>query len=112
MWAKWLERLLEFGTNINPTPAQRHFLALTCPSPPPLPRSRIWIIDSKDYQGKVGQRDVGEWLKTDRRLYDCGRDHTELVRGFARQIHAVLEATGNAEIPINATAVPPGVPAS
>jgi Nuclease-related domain len=64
--------------------------------------SGIWIIDAKNYKGKVEQRDVGGWLKTDRRLYVNGRDHTKLVGGFARQINAVLEAIGDGKVPINA----------
>ena len=64
--------------------------------------SGIWIIDAKNYKGKVEQRDVGGWLKTDCRLYVNGRDHTKLVGGFARQINAVLEAIGDAKVPVNA----------
>ena len=64
--------------------------------------SGIWIIDAKNYKGKVEQRDVGGWLKTDRRLYVNGRDHTKLVGGFARQINAVLEAIGDGKVPVNA----------
>jgi len=64
--------------------------------------SGIWIIDAKNYKGKVEQRDVGGWLKTDRRLYVNGRDQSKLVAGFARQINAVLEAINGAEIPAHA----------
>jgi hypothetical protein len=65
--------------------------------------SGIWIIDAKNYKGKVEQRDVGGWLKTDRRLYVNGHDRTKLVSGFARQINAVLDAIGDAGVPINST---------
>jgi hypothetical protein len=41
--------------------------------------SGIWIIDAKSYKGKVEQRDVGKWLKTDNRLYVNGHDQTKLV---------------------------------
>ena len=64
--------------------------------------SGIWIIDAKNYKGKVEQRDVGGWLKTDRRLYVNGRDRTKLVGGLARQINAILEAIGDEGIPISA----------
>jgi hypothetical protein len=64
--------------------------------------SGIWIIDAKNYKGKVEQRDVGGWLKTDHRLYVNGRDRTNLIGGFARQVNAVLEAIEDAEIPISA----------
>jgi hypothetical protein len=36
--------------------------------------SGIWIINVKSYKGKVEQRYVGKWLKTDNRLYVSGRD--------------------------------------
>jgi len=60
--------------------------------------SGIWIIDAKNYTGKVEQRDVGGLFSTDQRLYVNGHDYTELVAGFAWQINAVLEAIGDAEI--------------
>jgi hypothetical protein len=56
--------------------------------------SGIWIIDAKSYKGKVEQRDVGKWLKTDYRLYVNGRDQTKLVGGLARQINAMLKPSG------------------
>jgi hypothetical protein len=64
--------------------------------------SGIWIIDAKSYKGKVEQRYVGGWLKTDRRLYVNGRDQSKLIAGVARQINAVLEVTDCAEIPVHA----------
>jgi len=64
--------------------------------------SGIWIIDAKNYTGKVEQRDVGGLFKTEQRLYVNERDQTRLVAGFAQQVNAVLEAIGDAEIPINA----------
>lgn len=64
--------------------------------------SGIWIIDAKSYNGKVEQRDIGKWLKTDYRLYVNGRDQTKLVGGLARQINAVLEAIEDADIRVSA----------
>jgi hypothetical protein len=64
--------------------------------------SGIWIIDAKNYTGKVEQRDVGGLFSIDQRLYVNGHDHTKLVAGFAQQVNAVLEAIGEAEIAINA----------
>jgi hypothetical protein len=64
--------------------------------------SGIWIIDAKNYKGKVEQRDVGGWLKTNRRLYVNGRDQSKLVAGLARQINAVLEVIDGSEIPVHA----------
>ena len=64
--------------------------------------SGIWIIDAKSYKGKVEQRDVGKWLKTDKRLYVNRHDQTKLVGGLARQINAVLEAIEDADIRVSA----------
>lgn len=64
--------------------------------------SGIWIIDAKSYKGKVEQRDVGKWLKTDNRLYVNGHDQSKLVLGLARQINAVLEAIEDADIKVSA----------
>ena len=63
--------------------------------------SGIWIIDAKLYKGKVEQRDVGGWTKKDLRLYVNGRDKSKLVAGMARQVNAVLEAIGDADVPVN-----------
>ena len=64
--------------------------------------SGIWIIDAKNYKGKVEQKDVGGWLKSDRRLYVNGRDQSKLIAGLARQINAVLEVIEGSEIPVHA----------
>ena len=64
--------------------------------------SGIWIIDAKNYKGKVEQRDVGGWLKTDHRLFVNGRDQSKLIAGLARQINAVLEVIDGSEIPVHA----------
>ena len=64
--------------------------------------SGIWIIDVKNYKGKVEQRDVGGLFKSDQRLYVDNRDRTKLVKGLARQIDSVLEALEDADVPIDA----------
>ncbi|HWD52917.1 MAG TPA: nuclease-related domain-containing protein [Acidimicrobiales bacterium] len=64
--------------------------------------SGVWIVDAKNYKGKVEQRDLGGWLKTDRRLYVNGRDRSKLVGGLVKQINAVLEATQGADVSVTA----------
>jgi hypothetical protein len=64
--------------------------------------SGIWIIDAKNYKGKVEQRDTGGPFKSDQRLYVNNRDRTQLVTGLARQINAVLEAIEDIDVPIDA----------
>jgi hypothetical protein len=62
--------------------------------------SGIWVIDAKNYTGKVEQRDVGGWRKTDLRLYVGGRNHTNAVAGLGRQVLAVSTAVEETDIPI------------
>ncbi len=65
-------------------------------------QSGIWIIDAKNYQGKVEQRDVGGLFRSDQRLYVDNRDRTNLVAGLARQIDAVLGALGDPDVSVDA----------
>ena len=64
--------------------------------------SGVWVIDAKKYQGKVEQRDVGGWFKTDLRLYVGGRDRTKTVKGLDWQIDAVAKSLGPGAAPIHA----------
>ena len=66
------------------------------------------MIDAKHYTGQVQQRDVGRWLKADRRLYVGGRDRTKAVEGLGWQVDAVRKAIAGvqpstaAEVPLHA----------
>lgn len=62
--------------------------------------SGVWVIDAKKYKGKVEQRDVGGWFKTDLHLYVGGRDRTKTVNGLEWQVDAVTRALGTEEVPI------------
>lgn len=62
--------------------------------------SGVWVIDAKRYNGKVEQRDVGGWFKTDLRLYVGGRDRTKTVSGLGWQVEAVTKALDGEEIPV------------
>jgi hypothetical protein len=65
--------------------------------------SGIWIIDAKNYTGKVERRDVGGWLRTDVRLFVNNRDRTKLVEGLGWQVAAVrsiVEPIGFGHAPI------------
>ena len=55
----------------------------------------VWIIDAKNYAGKVERRDVGGFFKTDMRLYVAGRDRTKVVEGLTWQVAAVQRALGD-----------------
>jgi hypothetical protein len=68
--------------------------------------SGVWVIDAKNYSGKVEQRDVGGWFSTDRRLYVGGRDRSKLVDGLSWQVDAVraaLSPCGFNEVPVQAS---------
>lgn len=64
--------------------------------------SGVWVIDAKRYTGKVEQRDVGGWFRTDLRLYVGGRDRTKVVQGMAWQTEAVTAALGLEAVPVRA----------
>ncbi len=65
--------------------------------------SGVWIVDAKNYGGKVEQRDLGGWRRSDLRLYVNSRDETKLVEGLgwqAEAVRAVLERIGFGLVPI------------
>jgi hypothetical protein len=57
----------------------------------------VFVVDPKNYRGKVEQRDVGSLFRTDLRLYVGGRDKTKLVKGMDRQVAAVRAALAQDE---------------
>jgi hypothetical protein len=58
----------------------------------------VFVIDAKNYAGKVRRIDKGGWFSTDPRLFVGRRDCTKLVTGMAEQVAAVREALGDATI--------------
>lgn len=52
----------------------------------------VFVIDAKNYRGRVERRDRGGWFSTDCRLYVGGRDKTALVAGLDEQVDAVRAA--------------------
>jgi hypothetical protein len=68
--------------------------------------SGVWVVDAKNYSGKVERRDVGTWRLVDHRLFVNGRDRTKLVDGLKRQCAAIqtaLVSAGIDEVPIHPT---------
>jgi hypothetical protein len=63
--------------------------------------SGVWVIDAKNYQGKVERRDVGGWFSTDYRLYVGGRNRTRPVEGLNWQIRVVESALRDTDAPVN-----------
>jgi len=66
--------------------------------------SGVWIVDAKSYRGKVEQRDVGGWLRTDNRLMVGGRDRSTLTGGLFKQTLAVLTALDGVEVDVEVMA--------
>lgn len=64
--------------------------------------SGIWVVDAKNYRGRVEKRDRGGWLRSDVRLYVGRRDCTGLVAAMTRQVQAVRNIVG-ADVPIRPT---------
>jgi hypothetical protein len=55
-------------------------------------RSGVYVVDAKNYAGKVERIDKGGWFSTDLRLYVGRRDCTSLASGVARQAAIVRDA--------------------
>ena len=60
----------------------------------------VWVIDAKNYRGRVETRDRGNFFTQDLRLYVGGRDQSKLVDAMARQVDVVGRALGDAAVPI------------
>ncbi|MFM7225126.1 MAG: nuclease-related domain-containing protein [Actinomycetota bacterium] len=62
--------------------------------------SGVWVIDAKNYRGKVETRDRGGFFTQDLRLFVGGRDQTKLVDAMARQVDVVGRVLGDATVPV------------
>jgi hypothetical protein len=63
----------------------------------------VWIIDAKNYDGRVERRDCGGLRRVDDRLYVNGRDRTNLMIGLTAQaatVGSVLTSTDDHEEPV------------
>ena len=61
--------------------------------------SGIFVVDAKNYAGKVQRIDRGGWFSTDWRLIVGRRDCTRLVHGMAKQVAAIRAAVGEPASP-------------
>jgi hypothetical protein len=52
----------------------------------------VFVIDAKNYKGRVERRDRGGFFSTDHRLYVGGRDKSALIAGLDKQVEAVRAA--------------------
>jgi hypothetical protein len=58
----------------------------------------VFVIDTKHYKGRVEQRDVGGFFRTDLRLYVGGRDRTKLIAGMKPQVEVVRQALAGRDV--------------
>jgi Nuclease-related domain len=54
----------------------------------------VFIVDAKNYSGRVERVDRGGLFSSDYRLYVGRRDQTKLIGGMARQVEAVRSVIG------------------
>jgi hypothetical protein len=55
----------------------------------------VFVVDAKNYKGRVEKRDRGGFFATDYRLYVGGRDKTALVAVMTKQAQAVRAGLGH-----------------
>jgi hypothetical protein len=66
--------------------------------------SGVWVIDAKNYKGRIDRRYTGDWGHEDVRVYVGGHDRTKLVSGLSWQketVQPVLESIGFGDVPIH-----------
>lgn len=64
--------------------------------------SGVWVVDAKNYNGRVEYRNKAGWLSpADWRIYVGGRDQTKLAKGLEWQVTAVRKALGRADVAIH-----------
>lgn len=62
--------------------------------------SGIWVVDAKDYKGKLERIDKGGWFRTDYRFCVGGRDRTKAVLGAHKQAEVVRSVSGVGEVSV------------
>jgi hypothetical protein len=63
--------------------------------------SGVWVIDTKQYTGRVQQRDLGSWFVSRPALFVNGRNRSSLIGGVLRQVDRV-EPLVEADVPLHA----------
>ena len=61
----------------------------------------VWVIDAKNYRGRVERRNVGGSLRADEQLYVDGRRRATLVEGVQQQTMLVRAALAPHEVPLH-----------
>jgi hypothetical protein len=62
----------------------------------------VFVVDAKNYTGRVHRRDRGSFFAHDYRLYVGRNDQTKLIDGLTKQVEAVRAAVGEefAHVPV------------
>jgi Nuclease-related domain len=60
--------------------------------------SGVWVIDTKQYRGRVQQHDLGGWFTSRPALFVNGRNQTKLIPGAQSQVNRVQTAVGDIEV--------------
>jgi hypothetical protein len=60
--------------------------------------SGVWVIDTKQYRGRVQQRDVGGWFSARPTLFVNGRNQTKLIPPVQGQVARVRAAIGDVDV--------------
>jgi len=64
--------------------------------------SGVWVIDAKNYEGRIEYRNVAGWFgPADNRIFVGGRDKTKLAAGLGWQVGAVRAALGELDVHIH-----------
>jgi hypothetical protein len=63
--------------------------------------SGVWVIDTKQYTGRVQQRDLGGWFVSRPALFVNGHDRSSLIEGVLRQVDLIEPAVGP-DVPLHA----------
>ena len=63
--------------------------------------SGVWVIDAKQYKGRIERRQTGFMGTGASQLFVGGRNRSELIDGVRRQVGAVRQVLGDSEVRIS-----------
>jgi hypothetical protein len=66
--------------------------------------SGVWIIDTKQYTGRVQQRDLGGWFVSRPAIFVNGHNRSSLIEGVLRQVDLVepIVRSAGTDVPLHA----------
>lgn len=63
--------------------------------------SGVWVIDAKQYKGRIERRPAGFMGMGPSRLFVGGRDRSKLIDGVRRQVDGVRQVLGDSHVPVS-----------